>query len=101
MDFSCNCLNGGNLGSNLALMVHVMQVLDISYVFSLHTFPLELCGLTALEKLSLKCAYVHRFPREVSRLCALTSLDISFNSQLDNEEVCKVRASSEGVRCGR
>ena len=70
----------------------IIQVLDISYVFSLHTFPLELCGLTALEQLSLKCAYVHRFPREVSRLCALTSLDISFNSQLDNEEVCKVRA---------
>ena len=33
-----------------------------SYVFSMDIFPVELCGLTDLQFLALKCTYVHHFP---------------------------------------
>ena len=95
VNLSRNWLNGNSLGrlSGLTNLRH----LDISYVFSMQTFPVELCELTALEKLSLKCTYVNRFPPDCSRLTKLTQLDISFNSQLDLDEVSRLLRPLKGL----
>ena len=67
-----------------------IKTLDISYVFSMNSFPLELCFLTDLSSLSLKCTYVHTFPTQFSLLASLTHLDLSFNSQIEQGMVSAV-----------
>ncbi|GAX85770.1 hypothetical protein CEUSTIGMA_g13185.t1 [Chlamydomonas eustigma] len=88
LNLARNWLNGSTLGRLSGLTQ--LQTLDISYVFSMNVFPVELCSLTDLTQLGLKCTYVHSFPEEVSRLSSLHSLDISFNSQLEHHEVSKI-----------
>ena len=53
----------------------------------MNTFPSELCVLTELTSLSLKCTYVHTFPTQFSNLASLTHLDLSFNSQVELGQV--------------
>lgn len=57
----CRRLNGSTLHRLSSL--HQLHSLDISYVFSMPHFPPELCELTALRTLVVKCVYVHSIPR--------------------------------------